>query len=234
MVNRVMMILVTGILNKPLTFTFVLIFANLFSFSVYAEQPVDSLYLQGSKDSALILCHGRGKSPDWKVVGPLRKNVNEKMNWHTLSLQMPAEDKHWEEYADDFPLAYKTILEAVKFLQEDKKVKNIYLMGHSMGARMISTFIAENKNTSIAGLVVAGCRNNGGHPLSCSESLDKVKIPVLDIWGGNNRKDNNAADERESLINDKYQQVAIDGANHKFDGYDSEFTSAVTKWLATQ
>ena len=66
--NQVMMISVTGILNKNLPFTFIFILASIFSFSVYAEQPENSLYLNGAKDSALILCHGRGRSPDWKAA----------------------------------------------------------------------------------------------------------------------------------------------------------------------
>ena len=171
-------------MKTPLLFLITL----LFSISVYAEKPANSLYLQGSKDSALILCHGRGHSPDWKVVGPLRHNINKKMNWHTLSLQMPAEDKNWKEYGEDFPDAYQTIHAAIKFLKEEKKVKNIYLMGHSMGSRMASAFMAENVNAPIKGLIIAGCRNNGDYPLSCSETIKEVKIKVLDIWGGANGK----------------------------------------------
>lgn len=229
--NQVMMILATGILNKHLPFTFVFILANLFSFSVYAEQPENSLYLNGIKDSALILCHGRGHSPDWKVVDPLRKDVNEQMQWHTLSLQMPAEDKNWREYEEDFPTAYKSIQAAITFLKEEKKINNIYLMGHSMGARMASAFMAEHAKAAIKGLVIAGCRNNGGYPLACDETAKQVKVKVLDIWGGNNGKDIDAASEREVLVSDTYQQVVIDGANHKFDGYDSEFTSVIIRWL---
>jgi hypothetical protein len=100
-----------------------------------------------------------------------------------------------------------------------------------MGARMSSAFMAENPQASIKGLIIAGCRNSGGYPLACDESVVKVKIPVLDIWGGNNRKDINAASDRDGLVGAKYQQITIDGGNHKFDGYDDEFTSAVIQWL---
>ena len=227
-----MMILVTGILNKHLKAVTVFFVTVLLSFSAYAEKPEDSLYLQGNKDFALILCHGRGHSPGWKVVEPLRQDVNEKMGWHTLSLQMPAEDKNWREYADDFPEAYQAIFASIKFLKEEKNIKTIYLMGHSMGARMASAFMAEHAKAPIKGLIIAGCRNNGDYPLACKETVEEVKIKVLDIWGGDNGKDINAASDREELVGENYQQVAIDGANHKFDGYDSEFTSAVIKWLA--
>ncbi len=131
-------------------FTLFLLFS--FSFPVYADKPEYSLYLEGNTDSALILAHGRAHSPDWKVVDPLRKGVNEKMHWHTLSLQMPAENKYWRDYAEDFPEAYKTIKSAIIFLRKEKKVKHIYLMGHSMGSRMVSAFMAENKAAPIAGV----------------------------------------------------------------------------------
>ena len=107
-------------------------------------------------------------------------------------------------------------------------------MGHSMGSRMSSAFIAEHPSSPVKGLIIAGCRNNGGSPLACDESMEEVKIPVLDIWGADNGKDSDSAIDRENLISKKYKQVAIDGANHKFDGYESEFTSAVIKWLKQQ
>jgi len=113
-------------------------------------------------------------------------------------------------------------------------VTTIYLMGHSMGSRMASAFMAANPQQPVRGLVVAGCRNNGGQPLDCHASLQAVAIPVLDIWGGSNGKDNSAAEERQGLVSSRYSQVKIDGANHKFEGYDNELIAAVVDWLKQQ
>lgn len=105
------------------------------------EAPQDSAYLEGVQNGkGVILCHGKGKYPTWSVVDPLRKGIHEKLGYHTLSIQMPNEDKNWKEYADDFPDAFFRIEEAVSFLK-DKGVSDIYLMGHSMGSRMVSAFI---------------------------------------------------------------------------------------------
>lgn len=209
--------------------------ALLFSISVFAEKPGGSEYIDGGKNkSALILAHGRGKYPTWLVVDPLRIAVNDKLGFHTLSLQMPTGYDDWEDYADGFPEAYKTIKEGMRFLRDEKGVTKIFLMGHSMGGRMASSFVHENPKHSLSGLIVSGCRNNGGHPLSCEENLQNVNIPVLDIWGGINGKDIEAASDRDSLVKKTYKQVAIENANHKFEGYEREFTSSVINWLKTQ
>lgn len=202
---------------------------------VLAEQPAGAVYLDGDESRfALILCHGRGKHPTWKVVNPLRKGVHANLGWHTLSLQMPAENKNWEKYANDFPQAFETIKQGITFLQKEKGVTTIYLIGHSMGSRMTSAFVAENPEAPIQGLIVAGIRNNGGYPLDGMQNLKRVQIPVLDIWGGGNRKDVDAAREREGLVSASYVQKEIPGSNHKFDGDEEEFVAAVIAWLNAQ
>lgn len=200
-----------------------------------AELPAGAVYLDGnSNKTALILAHGRGKHPTWKVVDPLRRGVHAQLGYHTLSLQMPNADKHWKKYADDFPRAYQLFEDSIRFLQEERGITKIYLMGHSMGSRMASSFIAQHHARSVAGLIIAGCRNSGGVPLACDENMHQVRIPVLDIWGGGDKKDTDAAATRQIYLSGIYQQVAIPDANHKFDGYENEFVAAVVAWLKGQ
>ncbi len=153
------------------------------------------------------------------------------LGYHTLSLQMPNDNKHWKDYADDFPAAYRLFKEGIQFLAIEKGVTKIYIMGHSMGSRMASAFVSDYPEIKTNGLIIAGCRNNGDTPLSCSENLTDVKIAILDIWGGNNSKDVDAASEREELKSKHYTQIEIAGANHKFDDVNEEFVAAVVKWL---
>jgi hypothetical protein len=199
-----------------------------------AEQPVQSVYLDGTDSKyGLILCHGRGKYPTYDVVNPLRKAVHTQLGWHTLSLQMPAGDVDWLDYADDFPKAYQTIQQGIEFLRKQKGVKTVFLMGHSMGARMSAAFVADNKEVDIHGLIVAGIRNNGGWPLDGEASLRKVTIPVLDIYGADNFNDVNAANERGYLVSGIYSQVSIPGGGHRFEGVEAAFTREVIVWLLT-
>jgi len=191
------------------------------------------LYLPGNKPVALILAHGRGKYPDWLVVNPLRHAVQKQLGFHSLSLQLPNGDIGWREYADEFPDAYQRIEQGVARLQQ-LGVRKIYLMGHSMGARMASAFIANHPNSPIDGLIVAGCRNNGGAPLDCKLNLQTISIPVLDIWGTSSVADVKAGAERNELRSDNYQQVAIEGADHVFDGKEDEMLKAMLQWLGSR
>ena len=220
---------------KRLLSSGIIIFITIFSLPVFAEAPPGSAYLDGgTSENGLILCHGRGAYPTWKVVNPLRKKINERLGYHTLSLQMPNQNKNWKEYAEDFPEAYLRIQDAIRFLTEEKGVKKVFLMGHSMGSRMASAFLLENPDQPIKGLIIAGCRNNGGPPLNCKKNVKKLKLPILDIWGGSDEKDSKAAKKRESLQSDTYTQVEISGTNHKFDGYENLFVYAVSSWLEKQ
>ena len=202
---------------------------------IYADLPAGAVYLDGGESKiAVILAHGRGKNPRWKVVDPLRIAVNTSLGYHTLSLQMPNANKYWLRYADDFLEAYKIIDTAIRYLKDEKGVTTIYLMGHSMGSRMMSAYVAHHPDQPLSGLIIAGCRNGGGPPLSCNQNILHVNIPVLDIWGDDSDKDSNAANERRTFVSIRYQQVPIPGANHRFDGYEKEFVTAVISWLKTR
>lgn len=202
---------------------------------VYADRPDNSVYLDGgSSIYGLILAHGRGKHPTWLVVDPVRRGIHDELGYHTISLQMPTGYSGWKQYAEGFPDAYRTIEEAIAYLKNEKRVSKIFLLGHSMGGRMASAFVTEHPDSGLSGLIVAGCRNNGGVPLACDQSLDMVDLPVLDIWGGKNGKDSRAASQRASMVSSTYTQVEIPGANHKFEGREVELVNGVKNWLKRQ
>jgi len=207
----------------------------LFAFTpAFAGQPSGSAYLDGGGSKvAVILCHGRGQHPTWKVVDPLRKGIHEKLGYHTLSLQMPAGKKKWEAYAVDFPRARTEIEAGIAFLRNEKKVERIYLMGHSMGSRMATSYLASNPNAPIVGFVGVGIRNGGVEPLDSNANLRRVTIPVVDVYGdGGDGVDLKQARARSDMVSDRYKQVLIPGANHTFDGQEDEMLKAVIDWLS--
>ena len=201
-----------------------------------ADKPPGSAYLDGgSSKIGVILCHGRGKHATWKVVDPLRKGVHERLGYHTLSLQMPTGKKKWEDYADNFPRAYKEIEAGIAFLRDEKKVEKIYLMGHSMGIRMATSFLANHPRSPISGLIGIGIPNGGGEPLDSNANLRRIALPVLDIYGdGGDGKDLSYAKARSDMISDRYTQVLIAGANHTFDGDEEAMVKAVIDWLSVK
>ena len=51
----------------------------------YKNNP-DWLYMDGGSSTVgVILCHGRRGNPNWYVVSPLRKSINEKLGYHTFA-----------------------------------------------------------------------------------------------------------------------------------------------------
>jgi len=199
------------------------------------DMPANA-YLDG-KDSnvGVILCHGRGHYPTWLVVDPLRKGIHEKLGYHTLSIQMPIGNVNWREYEAFFPDAHRRIAAAIRYLRDTKNVDTIYLMGHSMGTRMATSYLAENRDTGVAGFIGVGIRNGGGRPLDSKANLAHITIPVIDIYGdGGNAKDARHADARAHLVDDNYQQILIPGANHKFTSHESELIEVTVNWLKQQ
>ena len=193
-------------------------------------------YLEGKSTAVgVVLCHGRGKYPTWLVVDPLRKGINEQLGYHTLSIQMPTGDVNWRDYADFFPDSHKRIASAVRYLKDTKKVKTVYLMGHSMGSRMATAYLADNPNSGIAGFIGVGIRNGGEDPLDSDSNLRVIKIPVVDVYGdGGDGKDADHADARSDMIGKRYQQILIPDANHKFTSHEQEMVNAVVNWLNEQ
>jgi len=222
--------------NKLILVTFILLMSRcLFAAELQGEGVPDNAYLDGgNSDKAVVLCHGRGKYPTWDVVEPLRNGIHEALGYHTVSIQMPTGDVSWREYADFFPDAYNRIEATVKVLKQ-KGIKTIYLMGHSMGSRMATAYLANEENHGIAGFIGVGVRNRGGEPLDSAASLAEVDIPVVDIYGdGGDGKDADHADDRSDFVSATYKQIFIPDANHRFEGYESEMVKAVVDWLKTQ
>ena len=199
-----------------------------------AGEPSGSAYLDGGTSKiGVILCHGRGQHPTWKVVDPLRKGIHEKLGYHTLSLQMPAEKKKLEAYAGDFPRAHKEIDAGIAFLRDERKVERIYLMGHSMGSRMATLYLASNPKAPIVGFIGVGIRNGGGEPLDSNANLRHVALPVVDVYGdGGDGVDMKHAGARSGMVSGRYKQVLIPGASHTFDHHEREMVQAVIDWLS--
>ena len=147
---------------------------------------------------------------------------------------MPTTGGNWRTYEEHFPDAYARIAATVKVLQQ-KGIKRIYLMGHSMGSRMTTAYLANNENHGIHGYIGVGIRNGGGEPLDSATNLESVSIPVVDIYGdGGDGKDANHAARREDLVSDTYTMLLISDANHRFTEHEDEMVKAVVGWLKTQ
>jgi predicted alpha/beta-hydrolase family hydrolase len=196
-------------------------------------------YLEGKGSKvAVILAHGQGLDPDANVVGPLRRSIHKELGFHTLSLSMPTLPGAktldlFEEYESTFPDAYGRIQAAIDFLRKEKGVERIYLMGHSMGGRMTSAFLANNPDAPVVGFIGVGLLAGGKEPLNTNLNLRKITIPVIDVYAENDR-DAKAAEFRKPLISDRFVQVPVPGAKHDYRGYEKVVADAVNGWLKKQ
>lgn len=203
-----------------------------------AAQMPQGEYLDGKESKvAVVLAHGRGNSPDGNVVGPLRRAIHKELGFHTLSLRMPdpgADSPDSPELAATFPEAYRRIQAAIDYLKNEKRVERIYLMGHSMGGRMTSGFLANNPELAgVVGFIGVGLTAGGKEPVNTNLNLRKVKVPVVDVYGDNDM-DAKAASFRKPLVSERFVQVAIPGAKHDYRGYEKPVADAVIGWLKQQ
>lgn len=203
--------------------------------NVYA-QPSGSELLQGKETTtAVVLAHGIGGGPDAKVVGPLRKAINKELGFYTLSLQMPTlPSRDFRAYSSVFPDAYKTIQAGIDYLTKEKSVRRVYLVGYSMGARMSSAFLAMQKDPAVVGFIGIGMLEGGGEPLDANQNIRRVNLPVIDVYADKTPLDLRSAENRQSLVSDRYKQIRIEGADHSFQGYDTHVTQAIIAWLKEQ
>jgi pimeloyl-ACP methyl ester carboxylesterase len=207
------------------------IIALLFPLSLLAViLPSKALYLEGNSDKGIILAHGKGMNPDFKVVKPLRLALHEDLGFHTLSLQMPIDHKEYEAFEAEQPKVNAMIDQAIAFLQKHG-VKTIYLMGHSLGAGMTSAYIVAHPEAPLAGYIAVGCRGNKSSIISCSDNMSKIKIRTFDIWGADNADDAHFAKSRSVLVGPAYRQYGIEGANHVLDGANDFFIEEVEGWI---
>jgi len=149
-----------------------------------------SLYLgekTGNPQGAAIILHSLGAHPDWPdVISPLRMVLPE-YGWATLSLQMPVMPltEPLERHTPLLDEAPERIKAAISYLQ-GTGINNIVLIGQGMGAAMGAAFLAVNDNSGIKAFVGISMVGYKDHDLRIYSpaSLEKIKLPILDIYGG--------------------------------------------------
>ncbi len=202
-----------------------------------ADHRVYSIYTEPDSPSknGLIVLHGTGFHPDYEqVVRPLRVALASS-DWHTLSIQLPllSSEARYNDYISVYPEVPPRLDAATQYLQ-NKGVNNISIVAHSQGATMAAYYVARHEH-SITSLVLIGMSaQHRDMNINSAESLKKISIPVLDIYGS---KDFPAVlqtvDIRSNAAahNEHYQQRVIDGAYHFFEIREDELIDAVSNWL---
>lgn len=203
-----------------------------------AEMPKGE-YLEGKGSGAkvaVLLAHGRGGSPDGNVVGSLRKSLNQELGVQTLTPYLPeprVDSPESPAFAAVFPEAERIIQSGIDFLRKEKGAARVYVVGYSLGGRVVCAYLAEHANAGVAGFIGVGLLGGGPVPVNTNLTLEKVNVPVIDIYAENDR-DAKFAQYRKRYLSDRYVQVPIPGATHDYRGYEKPVADAVIDWLKTQ
>jgi hypothetical protein len=236
MLTRIYMILLGCALSMP-------------AIIVWAGPP-DGLYLDGGKSSVgVILVHGRGVGPSGVVVNPLRIAIHERLGYHTISLSYPMSKSHKsaQEELKYFPDAYERIDAAISFLTKEKGVTRLYIIGHSLGTRITTSYLVNKLTPIIGGYIGIGvmggmkknCQKENAIPLSSWCNLkatlaNNPVFPIMDVVALGDEEEASLAEERAAFISPTYQQIRIEGADHQFLSKGDEMVNRVVLWLKGQ
>ncbi|HUW50651.1 MAG TPA: DUF3530 family protein [Sulfuricella sp.] len=185
-----------------------------------------ALYAEAARPkAAVIVVHGLGVHPDWNLIGVLRSGLAEQ-GYTTLSVQMPvlAADAAAESYPATFDEAAGRLKAAAEFLR-GKGYRSIAIVSHSMGSRMSLTYLEQNPASSVKAWVAIGMPGREGY--------GKVRIPVLDLYGGNDLPAvlQGARQRADSFRVKGSEQIAVPQTDHFFNNRDAELVKTVKEYL---
>ncbi|MES9876903.1 MAG: DUF3530 family protein [Candidatus Sedimenticola sp. PURPLELP] len=183
----------------------------------------------------VILLHGRGGHPDWSdVISPLRSELT-KFGWETLSIQLPvaASDAPAWIYRDLVPDSFPRISFGVEYLKQ-RKINQVVLVGHGLGARMGAEFLGKGAPGEIKGFVAIGLPAMGSE--ATLEALKSTRLPMLDLYGSRDIDSvlESAAQRAKAAAaggNTGYRQYEMLGADHNFQGMEGSLVTTVQSWM---
>jgi len=180
---------------------------------------------------AVLMVHGLGVQPDFGFFDALRSGLADH-GYSTLSIQMPvlAAGATVSDYHPKlFPDAIERIRRGARWLGA-KGYTRIVLLSHSLGSWMSEAYFQATPDAPFAAWV---CLGRGG----AFGSLQNVKVPVLDVYGGDDHAEVlRAAPARRAALKDipGSSEVMIPGADHFYIGKESELQRAVVQFLARE
>ena len=190
----------------------------------------------GDLSKVAIVMHGTGVHPDWPtVVLPLRVGLTES-GWHTLSIQMPvlANEAEHAAYAAIYDWVPGRVGAAIDYLRA-KGAEKVVLIAHSQGSTMTAYYLSQ-PHDAVEGFVAIGMSDGiAGGPMDTLAQLPHIKTPLLDLYGSEDLPEvlDSAADRAAAAgrAAGDYSQLQVAGADHFFDGEETELLEAVNGWL---
>lgn len=200
---------------------------------IYTENDTDNA------KGAIILLHGSGVHPNWPdIIQPLRSELPT-YGWTTLSIQMPilANDAKHSEYAPLMKEGPARINAAINYLNR-KFYQNIIIVAHSLGSTMANHYLAPSSKRVRAYVAIGmGASSDDPDEMNNTKYLSRINLPLLDIYGSQDLDSvlSSVKQRRQAARkagNENYRQVEVPGANHFFNGLDTELVRQVKSWLS--
>lgn len=186
----------------------------------------------------VLILHGRGYHPDWDtVVKPLRVGLTDSA-WNTLSIQLPVleKDAKYYDYEPLFDEAVPRIKAGLDYLKQQGNQK-VILIAHSCGAHMAMQYVRKLGEAGFDAYIGIGMgATDFKQPMREPLPLDKMKKPLLDIYGSNDYP----AVQRLAAIRNQMmagegnplnRQIVVEGADHYFNEMGAPLLQVVSDWL---
>lgn len=187
----------------------------------------------------VILLHDEGEHADWQqVIAPLRHHLAEK-GWDVLALQMPMTADLEPTPASPDPLleeALPRIRVALERLK-NRGIETVALVGHGLGARMALHYLTGNPPPAVRAFVAIGLSADPARSDDpVTSAIGKLKVPTLDLFGSRDlpavidSAPARLAAARRGKLKD-YRQDRLEGADHYFDGLQTNLERRIEAWL---
>jgi len=139
----------------------------------------------GQPKGGIIILHDANSHPDTpEVIQPLRADLPEH-GWATISIQLPYLSSV-DDYVNKQAVINKRIEAAIKHLN-NVGLNNIALVGHGSGAMAATAFLSTQSSATVQAFVAIslGIIEADGKAESITEQIEKISLPILDIYGSN-------------------------------------------------
>ncbi len=139
----------------------------------------------GQPKGGVIILHDAGSHPDKpEVVRPLRQRLP-LHGWSTLAIQLPALDRP-AAYLEQQATIDGRINGAITYMR-NSGFNNLVLLGHGSGAMAASKYLSSQPSEFIRAFVAIslGVLHGQEGDDSTPGQLERINLPILDIYGGN-------------------------------------------------
>lgn len=225
-----------GVMDQPLEFGEAIRLETKGSkfLAVYTETP------QTDNINAAIILHGKDSYPDQKPLIRALRTALPHHQWATLALQLPVRElgaSHQDYLALLNELTAR--LNAANAFLKNNKFKNIVLIGHGLGALMAlySETQLKDQFKAIVAISLPVMNEEIKSDYRTLELLNKIKIPVLDLYGGLDRPEIVSTANKRRLAakeNKNYRQDRLEFEKTDWPGDEKLIVKRVYSWLRRQ